>query len=385
MSACVVESNLGGLHEQLKKVVPPIDQSQTLPPGCYTDTTFFQQEMKTIFHGAWIGLGRADRWPAPGDYTAMDIAGVPTIVIRDRSGELRAFANSCRHRGMQLLEGEGNTPSITCPYHAWVYAPEGRLIAAPTMQKTSGFDKAASGLHPFRIGTREGFVFLCMDDNAPTLDEWLGDFAQMHAPWSLADLVTARRTEFEVACNWKSYIEVFNEYYHLPTVHPDSITHLYDTPDDTDIVSGNYTTQFGTTQGTAALLDDARDKTLPPIKTLDGRNRQGTRYTWTYPNMTFAASIESVWMFDVYPIAPGRSRVGMTICFTPEAMQLPDYEARAKKYFERFDTAIGEDLPVLEKQYTGLNSPFAKPGRFSCLEPSVANFACWYAQQMNDQ
>lgn len=142
--------------------------------------------------------------------------------------------------------------------------------------------------------------------------------------------MTARRTEFEVACNWKSYIEVFNEYYHLPTVHPDSITHLYDTPDDTDIVSGNYTTQFGTTQGTAALLDDARDKILPPIKTLDGRNRQGTRYTWTYPNMTFAASIESVWMFDVYPIAPGRSRVGMTICFTPEAMQLPDYEARAK-------------------------------------------------------
>ncbi len=376
------EFKYGEIYRQLKKVVPPIDQAHTLPPACYTDSTFFQQEMQAIFRTSWIGLGRADRWPSPGDYSAMDIAGVPTFVIRDNSGELRAFANSCRHRGMQLLEGEGNAKSITCPYHAWVYAPEGRLMAAPTMQKTCGFDKLDYGLHPFRVATQDGLVFLCMDDSAPELSGWLGDFPQMHAQWSMADLVTARRTEFEAACNWKSYIEVFNEYYHLPAVHPDSLTHLYDKPDAADRVSGSYTTQFGITQGTPALLDAAKDSVLPVITTLQGRNQKGTRYTWVYPNLTFAASVESVWMFDVYPLSPRRCKVGMTICFTHEAMELPDYETRAEKYFERFDTAIAEDLPVLEKQSIGLDSPFARPGRFSCLEPSVANFACWYAAKL---
>jgi phenylpropionate dioxygenase-like ring-hydroxylating dioxygenase large terminal subunit len=382
MGAGVIEFKTSEIYAQLKNVVPPIDRAHTLPPACYTHADFYQQEMQAVFRSSWVGLGRADRWPSPGDYSAMDIAGVPTIVLRDKTGELRAFANSCRHRSMQLLEGEGNTKSITCPYHAWAYALEGNLMGAPTMQKTCNFDKSEYALHPFRVGTRDGLAFLNMDDEAGDLDQWLGDFSQLHAQWSMADLSTARRTEFEVECNWKSYLEVFNEYYHLPVVHPNSLDRMYDPPDDTDSVSGNYTTQFGTTQGTPALLGESKDSALPVIKTLCGGNRKGTRYTWVYPNLTFAASVESVWMFDVYPLSPGRCKVGMTICFTPEALALPDYESRAEKYFQRFDIALGEDLPVLEKQAIGLNSPFARPGRFSCLEPSIANFACWYAEKL---
>ncbi|MEM7291900.1 MAG: aromatic ring-hydroxylating dioxygenase subunit alpha [Pseudomonadota bacterium] len=377
--------NSTGIFEQLRGATGEVTSTQTLPPAVYTDDTVLALEAKRIFQRAWVGIGRADRWKNPGEYAAFDLGGVPVFVIRDKSGALRGFANTCRHRGMQLLQGEGTVSTVQCPYHAWVYAQSGELMVAPTMQKTCDFDKSENGLHAFRVEEREGFAFLCMDPEAPSIDEWLGDFPDWHAPWSLGQLTTNRRSEMEVACNWKSFIEVFNEYYHLPTVHPDSITHVYDEPDPVDSVSGQFTTQFGTTQGSPAVLDDSRHLVLPIIQTLEGRNLRGTRYTWVYPNMTFAASSESIWMFEVYPISAAKTRVAMTVCFAPGAEAEKDFEMRSQKYYERFDTAIAEDVPVLEQQQIGLTSPFAKPGQFSYLEPSVANFAEWYAEQMSGE
>jgi len=378
-------ASLDNVLDQLKHIRPPIEKAPTLPPACYSEPLVQSYESVAVFRRSWLGLGRSSRWPEAGDYSAIDIAAVPTIVMRAANGELCAYANSCRHRGMKLLEGEGNVKMIRCPFHAWVYRQDGSLASAPTMHKTCDFRRVEHNLHAFRVAERDGFAFICMDESAPEIDQWLGDFSSLHAEWSLADLRSARRTEYEVRCNWKAFVEVFNEYYHLPTVHPDSINPMYDTPDDCDRVTGHYTTQFGTTQGTPALLDDDKHQRLTPIQTLAGRNLKGTRYTWVYPNLTFAASVESLWMFEVFPLAPDRTRVGMTICFAPQAFDLADFETRAQAYYARFDTAISEDLPILEQQQIGLSSPFAKAGRFSHLEPSVANFACWYAAKMGAQ
>ncbi len=370
------------LRRHLARVEPPFDSSDTLPPACYTDPDIYERELETIFRASWIGVGRADRWKSPGDYAAFKLAGIPIIVLRGKEGQLRAFANSCRHRGTQLLEGEGNCRRITCPFHSWTYALDGRLIGAPKMARTRDFDEADYGLVPVRAATCDGFAFVCFDETAPGLDEWLGDFSELHRPWSLADLVSTRRREFEVACNWKVFLEVFNEYYHLPYVHPASLNSIYDLPDDADETAGNYATQFGTTRGTGGLLENTQDEPLPAIETLRDRNRQGTRYSWTFPNMTFAAGTEAIWVYEAYPLAPGRTRVGMTLCFPAATVARPDFEARAQHYYDRFDTALAEDIPMLERQQAGLTSPFARQGRYSYLEPSVAAFAFWYAQKL---
>ena len=371
-------------RRQLAAVCPPVERSATLPPACYSETAVFAEEQRKLFAAGWVGVGRGDRWKRAGDFAALEIGGAPLVVLRDRQGALRAYGNSCRHRGAKLLEGEGNCKVISCPFHRWAYGLDGQLRTAPDMENTPDFDKSDYGLIEVPCAEREGFAFVNLDGAAGALEDWLGDFAALHAPWSMTDLVSTRRREFDVACNWKAFLEVFNEYYHLPYVHPNSFGPIYGAPDPTDPVTGQYTTQFGGIAASASVLEEGRDALLPGIPTLEGRNRQGVRYTWVYPNMTFAAASDAMWVYEVLPLAPDRTRVGMTACFSSAATALPDFEEKAAHYYHRLDVGIAEDIPVLEKQQAGLTSPLARQGRFSSLEPSVGNFACWYAERMRE-
>lgn len=372
-----------GLLDGLRRCVAPVEQAASLPPACYRDDAVLKAEIETIFRRKWVAIGRADRFEATGDYETLDIAGLPLIVLRDKQGGLRAFANSCRHRGARLLDGDGNCRAIRCPFHSWTYKLDGRLAGAPRMEAARDFDKGDYGLVQFRTAEDCGFAYLCLDEEAPALDRQLGDFAQRHAPWSLDRLVSARRRVFEVACNWKAFLEVFNEYYHLPYVHPNSINGLYDLPDPADATEGAYASQFGTTGGTGGLLEDQQDHALPAMPGLSAAAAAGARYTWVFPNLTFAANRDALWVYEATPLAPERCRVAQTICFPPETMALADFEQRARHYYHRLDAAVAEDIPALENQRRGLASPFARQGRFAPLmEPSVAAFAKWYARQL---
>lgn len=373
------------LRQQLAEVKAPIETAATLPPACYADASVAEIEREAVFRTAWIGVGRSDQWKDTGDYTALAIADTPVIVMRDKSQILRAFANTCRHRGSLILEGSGNTQTISCPFHRWTYGLDGGLRGAPDMPEGAVFDRSDLGLIEFRAAERDGFAFVCFSDETDDIDVWLGDFSELHAPWSLGSLVSTRRLELEVGCNWKGFLEVFNEYYHLPYVHPDSIDSVYDRPDPGEEVTGQYASQFGETQGTGGLLEGTQQYALPEIPSLDGRNRNGTRYTWLFPNMTFAASTEAVWIYEATPLEQGRCRVVMTVCFPPETIGHQDFESSAQVYYDRMDAALAEDIPALEQHYKGLASPFAKQGRFCAdLEPNVANFAIWFANRMRN-
>ena len=373
------------LAASLERVRFPVASSATLPPEVYRCTDIATAETNAIFRKHWIGIGRADRVKAPGDFATLDIAGVPIIIVRAANGALHAHANTCRHRGALLKSGDGNCKRLVCPFHAWTYSLDGQLIGAPSMDQTAGFEKSDFPLVSFQTAERDGFAFICMDDNAQDIDVWLGGFSSMHRPWNLEGHVSTYRTEFEVACNWKTFLEVFNEYYHLPYVHPDSIDSVYKRPDAADDVSGNFTTQFGETEGTGGLLETQQDQALPTNPGLEGRNRYGTRYTWIYPNMTFAAGTEGTWIYETLPVTPNRCRVGMTVTFPKETTETDGFDEKSKIYIERMHAAVDEDIPMLEQQQIGLTSPFARQGRFcEALEPSVANFACWYADQIRN-
>ena len=340
-------------------------------------------ETEAIFRRRWIGIGRADRFAASGDYESLEIGGAPAIVLRDKDAKLRAFANSCRHRGARLLDGAGNCRVIRCPFHTWSYRLDGTLTGAPHMEDAAGFHKADYGLVEFLAAESSGFAFVCLDDQAPRLAEQLGDFAELHAPWPLASLVTARRRSFEVACNWKTFLDVFNEYYHLPFVHPGTIAGVYAKPDQADAATGAYASQYGRTEGTGGLLEETQANALPAMPGLEPRVAGGARYTWVFPNMTFAAARDALWVYEANPIDARRCAVTQTTCFPREVAAAPEFEERAAHYYHRMDAALDEDIPALKNQQRGLNSPHARQGRFSPLrEVNVASFARWYAGEV---
>lgn len=375
-------TTLETLLQQLGAVSADENRSTGIPPACYADTGLLALERRAVFAGSWLGLGRCDRWPKPGDYSALDIAGVPLIVLRNGAGELKAFANSCRHRSSRLLDGDGNCSKIKCPFHWWTYDLDGRLKVYPRMENAIDFDPAEHGLVEFALVERLGFAFVSLTDTSPPIDDWLHDFEEYHAPWDLPRWRTTRVRELDADCNWKTFIEVFNEYYHLPMVHPDSISWNYAQPDPIDARRGQYSTQFGVTEGAAALMRDTQQFALPVAPGLGGREASGTRYTWVFPNLTFALSQDSMWIYQAYPLDAGHCRVVQTVCFPDESVDLDDFEQRAAHYYARIDAALDEDLPFLRRQQAGLNSPFALPGRFGALEPAVGRFAYWYAQRM---
>lgn len=359
------------------------DGGPTLPPECYTSDVIAEAEIDAVFRRSWIAVGRADMVKTPGDFIALDVAGQNIILLRDRDGTLRAFANACRHRAARLVSGAGNCRGLRCPFHSWMYHLDGRLAAAPRMDEATGFRREDHGLVPYRAAERLGFAFVCLDDTAPNLDAQLGEWAGLHTGWPLADLVSARRQSFEVDCNWKAFLEVFNEYYHLPFVHPDSIGEVYGEPDPGDAAMGAFASQFGATAGTGGLLQTEQDKALPPMPGLAGRAGEGVRYTWVFPNMSFALGRDALWVYEAYPLGAHRCLVVQTACFPAETLDLPGAEARIAAYFDRLDAAIGEDIPALEDQHRGLRCPDARPGRLQpLLEVNLIKFARWYADRM---
>lgn len=370
------------LSEALARCRLPVEEAWSLPPECYTSDEMLREETRHVF-GGWVGLGRADMVPDPGSYIALDVAGQPVLLLRDRDGALRAFANSCRHRGARLMQGRGTCRGIKCPFHAWAYRLDGTLAAAPHMEAASDFDKASHALHAYEVRERLGFVFADMG-NGGDFDTHLGDFTALHEDWPLERLVTTRRAEIEVDCNWKAFLEVFNEYYHLPFVHADSISDIYAPPEAGNRVRGAIASQFGRTDGTGGLLQDQQAHALPPMPGLRGDALTGARYTWVFPNMTFAANRDALWVYEAYPLGPHRCRVVQTACFAPETVTGPGAE-RIGAYHQRLDAALDEDIAALVNQHHGLQSPATRQGRFQpLLEPNVAQFANWYAGRMAD-
>ena len=115
------------------KCTSPVNEAYSLPPECYCSDDITKEEISRIFRSTWIGLGRSDLVKEPGHYVCLDFAEQSIILLRDQEEKLHAFANTCRHRGARLLNGEGAIKGIRCPFHSWFYGLNGKLVAAPHM------------------------------------------------------------------------------------------------------------------------------------------------------------------------------------------------------------------------------------------------------------
>ncbi len=354
----------------------PLLEAETLPPECYTSDAFYRREVETIFLKVWNFIGRADRIPNSGDYFAIEFAGVPVVVVHGRDGAVRAFANSCRHRGAKVMSGEGTCTVMSCPYHAWTYAiDDGRLIGAMEMDETAGFAKKDFGLVPLRLELWAGFMFLNFDRDAAPLSDWLGDLPEVLAPYDLDNMVTTRRVEYDLASNWKIYVENAMESYHVPTVHQQTIQKQKRDHNPPIPTAGEYCGLFTRHTGSRALLPDA--KGFPYIEGLSGLANEGTYYVLINPSTMFGLTYDCMWWLELHPMGPARSKLIVGSCFPRKTTERDDFDELSGNYYERWNKSIVEDNEISDIQQVGITSPFVQPGRFSYMEPLVHTIDNW--------
>ena len=356
---------------------PPLE-AESLPAWCYTDPEFHKLEIERLFMKVWNFVGRDDLMPNPGDYLATDVASIPIILVRDGDGAARAFANSCRHRGTKLLTGEGNCKAIVCPYHGWAFDLEGTLTSVPGMDETVGFDKGDHALIPLRLESWAGFLFVNFDAKAENLTDYLGTLSSHIGSYNFSDMVTTRRRVWDVACNWKVYLENQRESYHVPIVHRESLGDQVATPLDNE---GAWSGSLIPVEQTAGIMR-GETSPFPPIASLAGEALEGSHFLGLYPSTYFVATTDCFWWMEIKPRGSARIELVVGSGFPRETVARDDFESIVERYYMRWDTSHKEDNDICELQQAGLTSPLALPGRLARREGGVNAVDRWIVERM---
>src|SRR5437762_2239627 len=299
--------------------------AKTLPQHYFASAEIFRREQKQIFARQWLVVGHQSQIADPGDYFLVSIppssgyggTGESLIVIRDKNGEIHGFYNVCRHRGTRLKEDAcGHASAIQCPYHAWTYALDGRLIGAPHMDEVPGFEKADYSLRAVNLALWEGFIFINLDEDAMSLDEWFAPLNGKFSHWNMSILRPAKRIEYDVKANWKLMFENYSECYHCPGVHPMlAKVSPYDSAQN-DLSEGPFLGGFMkinpgkslSMSGNACALMIEHDHPPSPrygaASEQDKESTQRVFYYSIFPNMLLSLHPEYVMVHQLWPQSP---------------------------------------------------------------------------------
>ena len=329
-----------------------IADGRTIPFDWYADPAVLRLERERIFRRAWQYAGRTDQVAEAGMYFTCDLAGIPVVVVRGDDGELRAFLNVCRHRGSLVCGGEGTRASLQCPYHAWTYALDGSLRAAPRSDREPGFERESLGLRPVSVDTWGPFVFASPDPDAAPLAETLGELPALldRSGVDLASLRFLKRaTGPEYAANWKVCSENYLECYHCQVAHP-GFSKVVDVSVDAYVLeeSRRFSTQYGPVRETWQGDFDPR-----------GPVARG-QFHFVWPNLTI----------NVMPGHPNLS-IGPIVPTGPETTARfldyfvgPDVDQAWIDEMLEFDDQVGaEDRVLVERVQKGLRGGGVEHGR----------------------
>ncbi len=203
--------------------VPPI------PVRRYLDPDFFALEDECVWGRSWLFAGHESELREPGAYRLFTRSGAPILIVRGQDNVVRAFYNSCRHRGAPVVRDDcGVAKRLTCQYHSWSYDTAGQLRAVPDARNFVDLDEPALGLAPVRCEIWQGFIFVSEDPAAPSLERYLGPLCEQMKEIDGDSLQVLGRQNHRIECNWKLLVDAFLEVYHIRTVHPDNAALLYE-------------------------------------------------------------------------------------------------------------------------------------------------------------
>jgi glycine betaine catabolism A len=361
---------------------------ETLPALAYYDEAWFQKEQRAIWAKNWINVGRANDLPT-GTMRRVQIAGQNLILCKDRDGQVTAFHNTCRHRGAELCSHEEQAMGklITCKYHNWSYASDGRLMSTAHATPTEDFDKSSHGLFRVALQVWNGFLFCCLADEPPPLTPDMGLSALDH--WPMANLVTGHRLVKEMACNWKIFWENYNECLHCPSVHPElcDMVPIY----SKGIMSSREMTDWTPDTPRGQVLKDgavtwsADGKACgPEFSGLSAEERaNGFNFVTLYPTMFVVGHVDYVRSVTLMPLGPEATRLTAEWYFPPETLDQPGFSAEAVSGFATM--VMTQDAEVCELNQRGLKSSKYQSGRLMPQEFDIHNFHRWVMRQLGEE
>lgn len=340
--------------------------AKTLPQRYFVSPDVFAREQATIFSSQWVCVGHHGQIGKPGDYFVRDVAGESFIVARDQEAIVRGFYNVCRHRGTRLCELEtGHAPAIQCPYHAWTYSLDGRLIGASHMESADGFDKAEYPLRAVHLRLWEGFIFISLADAPVPLEEVFAPLAGKFAHWNLPTLRSAKRITYEVQANWKLIFENYSECYHCPGVHPMlAKVSPYDSAEN-DLCDGPFLGGFMAINDGASLTMSGKSCALP-VGDLRAADHARVFYYSIFPNMLLSMHPDYVMVHLISPRSADRTLVRCEWLFHPDAFDGDDF--RPDDAVEFWDITNRQDWHVCELSQQGIASRAYEPGPYSPRE-----------------
>lgn len=356
--------------------------TSTLPGALYTDPAVFRQEQQHIFESLWCCAVRAADLPRPGAFRTVRIGRESVLIVRNRRGGFGAYLNVCRHRGARLCTDESGEVrrNLQCPYHAWTYDLDGRLVAAPNLQRMPDVDRSERGLLPVRLREWLGYVWVCLADEPPSFEETVtGTVAERLGGteaverYGMAGLDLGRRITYDVRANWKLLVENFMECYHCATIHPEL----------TDVLpefAEGYAAQYYVGHG-AEFAAEAEGFTVDGsggfARIAGIEESQDRRYyaITVRPQVFLNLVPDHVIVHRMFPLAADRTVVECDWLYAPEVVASGADLSRSVELFHRVNA---QDFAACERTQPAMDSRAYRAG--GVLVPSehhIADFHRW--------
>lgn len=339
------------LHQKLMAfdATLPLERARTIPAAWYFDPEIYAAERAAIFGTSWQCIGRTEQVAGVGQFLTAAIAGEPILVVRGEDGVLRALHNVCRHRGARVaIEASGHATKLRCRYHGWTYDLSGRLRGVPEFDGVADFCREDNGLAAIHVDTWGPFVFISLGPPSRSVSEFLKPLALRNAGAAMAKLRFAERKEYDLACNWKIYVDNYLDGgYHVNTIHP-GLAGALD-------YSGYHTVVDGET---SVQISPLRAPDASPIGAV--RAGDAAFYWWLFPNFMINLYQGVMDTNLVLPLGPERCRVVFDFYFE---------EATDARFVAQSiavaDQVQAEDMAICEDVQRGLASNSYDTGRFS--------------------
>lgn len=365
---------LSPVRSPLSTDAEPAEES--LPGWIYHDREFFELEKEAVFRSSWQLVCHLSDVPRAGDYHSFDFLGESVIVVRGEDGAVRGFHNVCRHRASRLLEGpKGHCGRrITCGYHAWTYALDGRLIGVPQRDAFRGLDVGKHGLAPLELEVFMGFIFVRFATGLPSVREMAAPYSAEFAAYRMEELVPQGRVTLRPrAVNWKNVADNYSDGLHINVAHP-GLTRL-----------------FGQSYGIEAqpwidkMWGSLRDvpssnwserlyqSLLPRVEHLPPERQRLWTYFKLWPNLAFDIYPDQIDFMQFLPVSPTETLVREIAYVHPDARR----EMRAARYLNwRINRRVSlEDKTLIERVQSGMTSSSYTVGPLSENEVCLRSFA----------
>ncbi|MGE5813146.1 MAG: aromatic ring-hydroxylating oxygenase subunit alpha [Acidobacteriota bacterium] len=356
----------------------------TLPSRYYTDPAIFAREMERFFFSMWVCAGRATDIPAAGDFFMREVVGQGIVITRGEDDRVRAFYNTCRHRGTKFCsEDQGRFAGrIQCPYHLWTYRLDGTLANAPHMNEVPHFRKEEHSLGEVACEQWDGHVFLNFATQPPDLAAQLATLPQKFAAWRMQDLERGARIVYELQTNWKLVLLNYSECLHCPNVHPvlNQLSHYLsgeNEPLQPTYMGGRMDLRPGVE--TMSIDGVCRRSYLPGVSEDD---RRRVYYYALFPNFLLSLHPDYMMTHTIWPMATGHTQIICEWHFQHEELARPGFSAEDVVSF--WDMTNRQDWHVCELSYAGISSRGYRPGMYSNREDLLYQFDRYILKELGE-